>query len=108
VKRRVKPHERIAAWPIDLQIDLFAHLHRTRQRMHNAVRAGALAGIHNGDAFTAGPDQEPRIARLPAAQGVENGPIQLDSALVDPDHRRRSRPEIRIVPKKQIGHGAAA
>ena len=68
--------------------------------MKRRARVGALAGIRNGDAFTAGSDQEPRIARLPAAQGVENGPIQLDSALVNLDHRRRSRPEIRIVPEK--------
>jgi len=72
--------------------------------VQNAVGSLCLAGIGDGEAFAAGPQQRAGVARLPAALRVEHGPVELDAALGGGEYPCGGGLEISVVPEQQLGH----
>ena len=104
----MQTHQSVTALPVDLQRDRLAGLRQGaagRHDVQDAIGCLSLAGIGDGKAFTAGPQQCAGVARLPAALRVEHGPVELDAALAGGEYPRGGGLEIGVVPEQQLGHG---
>jgi hypothetical protein len=96
----MQPHERVAALPIDLEIDRFPDFRKSRWGrgyMDHTVQHVSLAGIHYRDAFSTATNEISRIAWLTATQGVEDGSVQLKTPFMYGNHAGCGCLEVRIV-----------
>ncbi len=106
VRRRVQPHQRITARPVDLErqrLPDFRMRHRRRGNVQHGVDRFALACVGDHDALAVLPDQDPRVSGLTATQRVEDRPVELDAALVHRDDLRVRRLQVSVFAEQQLG-----
>src|SRR2546421_9753750 len=86
VERGMQTHERVPARPVDFERDGLANLrhgHRWRGHVQHAVDPVAFARIGDDDALSIRSHQRAGVARLSAAERIENRRVELDAALAD-------------------------
>src|SRR5439155_21143157 len=106
MQRRVQPHQRIAAPPVDLErqrLSDFRRRYRRRGNVQYRVDRLALARIGDHDALAVRPYQYTRVSWLAAAQRVEDRPVELDAALVHRDDLRVRGLQVSVVPEQKLG-----
>jgi hypothetical protein len=105
VQRRVQSHQRVSAVPVERELDLFTDLGpdcRCVEQVHDAVDALAFAGIDDRNALARGSGEHPCVARLPAAERIEDRSVELDPLLADRDHPCSRALEVCVFSKQQL------
>src|SRR6185437_11534407 len=111
MQRRMQAHQRIAAFPAELQQDVLSWLRTRRFRTGNVQDTAwrlALAGVGDRNPLAILPHQHALIAGLAAAERVEDGSIQLDAALVHPEDAGHDALEISIFAEQKLGRHAVS
>jgi len=111
VQRGVRPHQPVAARPVDRRADRGAGGERRRAvggDVDHLVRRLALDRIDDVDAHPRRGLQHPAIARLAAAAGVEHGAVEPHPALIGRDHARGTLGQVRVVAEQELRHRAPA
>src|SRR5450759_508245 len=100
----MQAHQRVAAFPIDLECERLPDLglrHTWRREMTHAVDRIALARIQDLNTLAVGAQQRTRVARLTAAQWIEDRAVELDAKFM---HRKDARArclQVSIVAEQQ-------
>ena len=105
VQSGVQAHERVAPVPVDLQrqrLSGFEQRTAGSRNVQDAVERVALACVRDHDPLAVLPDQRAGVARLAAAQRIEDRAIELDPALADRNDLGRCALEVGIVPKEHL------
>ena len=108
MQRGVQPHERIASRPVDLEREALANLGERaagRDEMGNGARCRALARVGHGDLLAVLADELADVARLSAAERIEDRPVELDLAVLHADDPRCGGFQVRIIAKQEFGQG---
>src|SRR4029453_16246520 len=97
------------AVPVALEGDGFADLRQRSARgevMRDGARRVALARVGDRDALAVVADEEASVARLAAAQGVEDRAVELDLAIAHRDYASGGCFQVGVVAEQQFGrHG---
>ena len=106
VQRRVQAHERVTARPVDFERYVFADFRKHAARGDKVCdRSGplALARVRDRDALAVFADEKSGVARLAAAERIEDRAVELDLAVTRRDDARRRGLQVRIVAEQQFG-----
>ena len=106
MQRGVQPHERIASRPVDLEREALANLGERatrRDEMGNRARRRALARVGHGDALAVLADELAGVARLSAAERIEDRPVELDLAVLHADDPRCGGLQVRVIAEQEFG-----
>ena len=107
MQRRVQAHQQIAARPVEFERDALAYCRQRTARgdqVGDGSRRLAFPRVRDREAFAVLADQNAGVARLTAAEWIENRAVELDLPVARRDHARCRGLEIRIVAEQQFCH----
>ena len=112
VQAGMYPHEPIPAVPVDAGGDLGAGeigagragAGRCLGHVDDLAGGAALAGVDDPDGGPVGEGQLAAVARLAAAERVEDGAVEADPGVVHHGDAGLAGPRVRILPEHFLGH----